>query len=251
MRNSFLFSCILFMTVASLTSCTKTSDNNPGLSTVDFESLLIPSTGYWNGSDATGYFITSDIKFENQYNTSWQTWAGYAYSQKNDVTTAGFDNQYSVVDPANLKNKFAIFYPSFNGDLFATLSAGGEFEPRSIDLCNNTYAALSMKNGDAYSKKFGGTTGKDPDWFRVTVSGYDRSNNKTGSIDLYLADFRFTDSSKDYILTKWTTFDLTSLGKVYKIALTFSSSDAGTYGINTPTYVCLDNFKYKNESIIL
>jgi hypothetical protein len=249
MRNSFLFPCVLLCMVF-LISCEKKTDEIR-VQTVDFESLTIPPIGYWNGSDAAGFFIASDIKFENQYNTSWQTWAGFSYSQKNDATTAGFENQYSVMDPTNLKNKFAIFYPSFGTDPYATLSQGGEFEPRSIAVCNSTYAGLSLKNGDTYSKKFGGKTGTDPDWFKVTVTGYDRTSNKTGSVDIYLADFRSADSSKDYILTQWTTFDLTSLGKVFKIALTFSSSDMGTYGINTPTYVCLDNFKYINSQIIL
>jgi hypothetical protein len=233
-----------------VTSCNKESEE-VHYQTVDFESLNVPSNGFWNGSDGAGFFISSDMKFENQYNKAWQTWAGFAYSQKNDVATAGYDNQYSVVDPANQKNKFAIFYPSFGGDLFASMSATGEFEPRSIDLCNGTYTALSLKNGDAYSKKFGGKTGSDPDWFKVTIRGFDSNNNKTASLEIYLADFRSTDSSKDYILTKWTNFDLTPLGKVVKIAFEFSSSDAGAYGINTPTYVCLDNFKYINSQIIL
>jgi hypothetical protein len=250
MKNLFSLGTIFLCVLLFVTSCSKKKEE-VHYQTVDFESLTVPSSGYWNGSDAAGYFISSDVKFENQYNTAWQTWAGFSYSQKNDVTTAGYDNQYSVVDPANQNNKFGLFYPSFGGDLFASLSMSGEFEPKSIDLCNTTYTALSLKNGDTYSKKFGGNTGNDPDWYKVTISGFDRNNTKTGSIDLYLADFRFTDATKDYILTKWTTFDLTSLGKVYKIALAFSSSDAGVYGINTPTYVCLDNFKYKNESIIL
>jgi len=249
MRSSFALVFVSLCVLLFVTSCSKKEEVH--YQTADFESLTIPPSGYWNGADASGFFLSSDVKFENQYNKAWQTWAGFSYSQKNDITTAGYDNQYSVIDPANLKNKFALFYPSFSGDLYASLSMGGEFEPQSIDLCNSTYAALSLKNGDTYSKKFGGKTGTDPDWFKVTVSGYDKSNKKTTSIDIYLADFRFTDSSRDFILTKWTTFDLTSLGKVYKIALEFSSSDAGTYGINTPTYVCLDNFKYINDQVIL
>jgi hypothetical protein len=242
----FLLLCFVWI----LTSCEKETDDTR-IQTVDFESLAMPQDGFWNGSDASGFFIASDMKFENQYNTAWQTWAGFSYSQKNDVTTAGYGNQYSVIDPANKTNKFAIFYPSFDGDIFASLTETGDFKPQSVDLCNSTYAGLSMQNGDDYSKKFGGATGKDPDWFYVTVSGYDRNNVKVSSINIYLADFRYTASMKGYILTKWTTFDLTALGTVSKIAFTFFSSDMGLYGINTPTYLCLDNFKYINSQIIL
>jgi hypothetical protein len=115
---------------------------------------------------------------------------------------------------------------------------------KSVDVCNNTYAALSMKNGDSYCKKFGGTTGSDPDWYSVTLNGYDKNGQKVGSVTCYLADFRFADSSKDFIVNKWTTIDLSSLGKIHQLAFEFGSSDSGAYGINTPTYVCLDNIRY-------
>lgn len=250
MRSSFSVLILLLYVGGFLTSCEKKTGDTR-IQTVDFESLTIPRDGFWNGSDASGFFIASDMKFENQYNPAWQTWAGFSFSQKNDVTTAGHGNQYSVADPANKTNKFAVFYPSFGGDIFASLSTGGEFELQSIALCNSTYAALSMKNGDDYCKKFGGTAGTDPDWFKLTVSGYNQNNVKVSSQDIYLADFRPVDSSKDYILTKWTTFDLTSLGKVNKLIFTLSSSDTGLYGINTPSYFCFDNVKYINKAIIL
>lgn len=250
MRSSFSMLFLFLSFGWIVTSCEKSTDDIK-IQTVDFESLAMPQDGFWNGSDASGFFIASNMKFENQYNKAWQTWAGFSYSQKNDVTTAGYANQYSIIDPANQKNKFAIFYPLFGGDIFASLSAGREFELKSVSLCNSTYAALSMKNGDDYSKKFGGNTGTDPDWFKVTVSGYDRNNAKLSSLDIYLADFRYTDSSKDYILSKWTTFDLTSLGKVYKVTFTISSSDTGAYGVNTPSYFCFDNLKYISKEIIL
>lgn len=233
-----------------VTSCKKTEDKSHSV-TVDFESLQIPPVGYWNGSDASGSFTVTDMKFENQYNPEWKTWDGFCYSQKNDFTTAGYENEYSVVDPANKNNKYAIFYPSFGNDVFASFPSGEEFTIQSIDLCNSTYAALSMKNGDSYCKKFGGMSGADPDWFKVTINGYNTNGVKVSSMDVYLADFRSNDSSKDYILTKWTTFDLTSLGKVNKLSFIFSSTDNGAYGVNTPTYLCLDNIKYKNDHIIL
>lgn len=249
MRCTLSFLCVLIFLGSILTSCTKNEDTK--IQTVDFESLAVPQAGFWNGSDATGFFTASGLKFVNQYNSAWQSWSGFSYSQKNDVTTPGYENEFSVVDPANQKNKFAVFYPSFGGDIFMSLSETGAFEAKSVDLCNSTYAALTMKNGNAFCKKFGGAKGTDPDWFKVTINGFNSSGVKTGSIDVYLADFRFTDSSRDYILNKWTTVDLTALGTVYQITFAFSSSDTGTYGINTPTYVCLDNFRYINSQITL
>jgi len=250
MRSSFLLIFFLLCSEFIVTSCKKTEDNSH-YEIINFESLPVPQVGYWNGSDASGSFTANNMKFVNQYNPDWKTWDGFSYSQKNDFTTAGYENQYSVVDPANKNNKYAIFYPSFGSDIFASFPAGEENIIQSIDLCNNTYAALSMKNGDSYCKKFGGTTGADPDWFKVTINGYNTNGVKVGSLDVYLADFRPNDSSKDYILTKWTTFDLTSLGVVNKLSFVFASTDNGAYGVNTPTYLCLDNIKFKNSKIIL
>ena len=45
------------------------------------------------------------------------------------------------------------------------------------------------------------------------------------------------------ILKEWKKVDLTSLGKVKKIVFTMSSTDSGQWGINTPTYFCLDQLK--------
>lgn len=250
MRNSLLLISVLILGGCLFSSCQKGDDGSP-TQIVDFESLQVPSAGYWNGSDGSGSFMAGTLKFENQYSKSWNTWAGFSYSQKNDVTTAGFANEFSVFDPANLKNKFAVFYPTFDKDVFVSFPAGEEHVVQSMDMCNNTYAGLSMKNGDSYSKKFGGTTGTDQDWFKVSINGYNKSGAQVSSLDVYLADFRFSDSSKDYILNKWTTFDLSSLGKVHQLTFVFSSSDNGIYGVNTPTYVCLDNIKYVDDQVVL
>jgi hypothetical protein len=64
---------------------------------------------------------------------------------------------------------------------------------------------------------------------------------RTGALDIYLADFRFADNSQDYILSDWTSFDLSALGSVTALDFVLSSSDTGDYGMNTPAYFALDN----------
>ena len=56
---------------------------------------------------------------------------------------------------------------------------------KSMALCNATYAYLSMKHGDDFSKKF-----EDGDWFKLTISAYDVNNVEIGAMDVYLADYR-------------------------------------------------------------
>lgn len=239
LRSLALF---LFAGILLLSSCQK--DDEIVAEVVTFESLSVPVSGYWNGSDKSGSFTSGKLTLPNYYNSSWETWSGFSYSQQNNVSTPGFENQYSVFSKTNGKNTFAIYYPSWEGDAFISFPDHEMHGIRSMDICNTTYSALSMKNGDSYCKKFGGTTGNDPDWFKVDVSGYDKDGTKTGTVTVYLSDFRASNAAGDYILDKWTTIDLSALGRIHHIGLEFSSTDAGAYGINTPTYLCLDNVKY-------
>jgi len=97
-----------------------------------------------------------------------------------------------------------------------------------------------MLNGDAYSKKFGGATDGDSDWFMLTITGKDVDGAVTGTVDFYLADYRAADSADDYIVDTWRYVDLTSLGKVKTLEFVLSSSDVGDWGMNTPASFALD-----------
>ena len=125
------------------------------------------------------------------------------------------------------------------------LAADGE-EVSGFYVTNAAYSYTSMINGDDYAKKFG-----QDDWFKLTVTGYDAAGEQTGTVDFYLADLR--DAQASYILKTWRWVDLTSLGKVKRLGFSLSSSDNGTYGMNTPAYFCLDNLggvKPENEGPI-
>ncbi len=235
-----IFSLIVF------TSCQKETGDLVEIKTADLENLSTGTSLFWNGIDGTAKFESNGVTFANNYNKSYGSWDGFVFSQKGDVVTSGFENQYSVYDPANGNNKFAIYYPPFGSDAFSSFSTGSEYLVKSLSVCNSTYTALTIKNGDpSFAKKFGGTTGNDKDWFKVTIIGFNAAGDSIKSVDFFLADYRFEDNTKDYIINKWTTVDLTSLGKINKLTFRFSSSDNGDWGMNTPAYVCLDNLKYE------
>ena len=106
---------------------------------------------------------------------------------------------------------------------------------------NTTYSALSMRDGDGFAKKFGGADGTESDFFRLTIHGY-AGGLSTGTVDFYLADFRFGDSGQDYIVDEWTFVDFSALGTVDELRFSFASSDVGAFGINTPVYFAMDDF---------
>ena len=243
---------IVFFLLISMGSCKKGNGDIEVIKTVDFENLAIDGSLYWNGSDLSGKFSSGNISFKNNFSAAFGSWDGFACSQKADVTTPGYGNQYSVYDASNGANKFAIYYPPFGSDAFASFPSGSEYTVKSVSVCNSTYTALTIKNGDpSFAKKFGGTTGNDPDWFKVTAIGYNAAGDSVKSVDFYLADYRFTDKTKDYIIEKWSTFDLTGLGKINKLTFRFSSTDNGAWGMNTPSYICIDNLKYEDISSTL
>jgi len=223
---------------------------------VDFESFQFPmGQDYWNGDDESGDFTISGATFTNSYNPDWFSWSGFAVSSEVDVTTAGWMNQYSCFagSGANKSQKFGVWYA--NGEISFAVPT----QPVSLAVTNTTYAALSMRDGDAYAKVFGsiynadgevdGTNGKD--WFRLTITGMDADNEPTGTINFYLADFRSDDSLEHFILDVWSTIDLTSLGTVQKLIFELQSSDVGQFGMNTPGYFVMDNLSFYQSSASL
>jgi hypothetical protein len=83
----------------------------------------------------------------------------------------------------------------------------------------------------------------------VTVTGLDGGGNPTGSVEWFLADFRFEDASLDFILDEWTFIGLNELGIVESLSFTMDSSDIGPFGINTPTYFALDDLLLVPEPV--
>lgn len=216
---------------------------------VDFSDKALPANSFYNGgpsTNATGW-ASSTVQFGNNYNSSFGGfWNGFSYSNVNDAATSGFTNQYAAITGTGVGGS-GIYAIGFSGSsAFFNLPSG--YRAGSIQLTNTTYTYYSMRDGDLFAKKFGGVSGNDADFFRVTFTGYDQlqsdgaaSGSTTGSVTFSLADFTFADNSLDYIINSWTPVDLTGLGQAKSIRLSFSSSDVGLFGINTPTYLALDN----------
>lgn len=207
-----------------------------------FDDLSLPVDSFWNGSDLSGGFSNGKAHFYNSYDTLYMSWSGFAYSTKKDSLTASYANMYSASNGKGYNNSdaYAVAYIS-NYGATNTLALTAEAKGKTIDgfyINNNTYAYQSMNSGDAYSKKF---TSHNTDWFMLRTYGY-LNGVMTDSVDFYLADFRFADSSKAYIIKNWTWLDLNTLGNVDSLTFAMSSSDNGTWGMNTPAYFCMDNF---------
>src|SRR3989339_789494 len=173
------------------------------------DDLSLEPESYWNGSDGSGNFTSGPVTFKNQYNAEYFFWSGFAYSNVTDNTTVGYANQYSSIagKGALESENYAIGYIM----VADTITFDKPADMYGMFVTNSTYAALSMKNGDDYSKKFGGETGNDEDWFKLTVKGWNTANQLTGTVEFYLADYRFSDNVQDYILIDGALVELDGL----------------------------------------
>ena len=182
----------------------------------DFESISLPTESFWNGSDlsgtsnGTGLFesvmIEGDYTFSNTYDTTYGAiygyWSeGWAYSNQTSDMLTGLAGQYSsYAGGAYSGSNYAI---GMNGS--EIILAGEVFT--EIRITNVNYAAYAMLNGDSFSKQFGAqydASGNlvgmnEEDWFLLKILCYNLSNVLVDSVELYLADYRFTDNTQDYI----------------------------------------------------
>lgn len=205
----------------------------------DFEDLALAPESYWNGSDESGGFQSGSAYYSNNYDTTFSSWDGFAYSNITDTTTSGMAGQYNAIvgSGESSSSNYAISY-IWAGPPAVTLDTAGVVD--SLYVTNNNFAYYSMLNGDAFAKKFGGSSGNDEDWFLLTITGKDAGGDVIDTVDFYLADYRFSDNGLDYILDTWEAVDLTSLGVVKSLEFSLSSSDVGGWGMNTPAYFAID-----------
>jgi hypothetical protein len=217
--------------------------------TADFENLTLTPGTFWNKKITSLYTLFTDggADFPNKYNTSsygdyWSS--GFAISNMTDTVTSGYGNLFSGYAGIGVDSS-ENYLMAQKG---AVIRIHDEANPsnhnfvKGMYVTNATYAALSMKNGDAFAKKFGGVSGNDEDWFKLSVVGYNNGAAKADTIQFYLADYRFADSSQDYIVKDWTWVNMSGLGECDSVQILLSSSDNSQWGMNTPAFLAIDNF---------
>jgi hypothetical protein len=221
-------------------------------STSDFENLQLPTDTFWNGQAQPmgASFSSGHADFHNLFDTAWGGfWSqGWAYSTMRDTTTAGFTNLYATAayNGHNGSNTYVVGQQ--RSVIRLTGPAAGSVV-RGAFFSNSTYAWLSMRDGDAFAKQFGGQTGDDPDYFALSIKSWYQGQLSTDSVLFYLADYRFTDNTQNYIVTDWRWVDLSALGNCDSLIFELFSSDVGSFGMNTPAFFCMDDLITENSSL--
>jgi hypothetical protein len=227
----------------------------------DFENLPLAPSSHGPEETVPGVSFTSGgLTFNNHYlEVPWPSWHGWTYSNMTDTTTPGFGNQYSASTSIGYNNsaKYGVAYCNVSSltspppTITAAQNQNAVFQ--SAYFTNTTYAYLSMRDGDQFAKKFGGPNGTDPDWFKLTISGWNAASAIVGAVEVYLADFRAPSDRPDnpiksnYILNQWRRVDLAGFGsEVRRVSLELSSTDNDPlWGMNTPAYVAMDSISWQ------
>lgn len=117
-------------------------------------------------------------------------------------------------------------------------SDGEAWEPIGIYVNNNAYPYYTIEYGDAYAEPF-----HNNDKFALIIKGV-AEDESVKSVEVPLASISNGDLT---ICRDWKYVDLTSLGAVNELWFELTTTDIGAYGVNTPTYFCLDKLSVKNR----
>ena len=211
--------------------------------TATFDDVTLGASGYWQGESEENEMFSGGWLFTNSYYPEWSFWGGFTASNHTDMSQSGLSAQYTAASGAgyNGSTQYGVAYcMGVQTDVYA--SDGAAHTVTGCYVTNNLWAYQNMHDGDATATAFGGTTGNDPDWFKLTATGKNASGQTIGTAEFYLADYRFSNNAEDYILNTWEWFDLSSLGAVHTISFSLSSSKNNSGGMITPAYFCIEDF---------
>jgi len=209
-----------------------------------FEGFDLPLDTFLNGSDGQTVYQDNNISFPTNFSDGFWL-GGWAISTMRDDTTSGFENLYSAKTASGV-NSFSYAVGQQNAMIKLNDDVSGQVV-NGFYITNTTYAHGVIRDGNMFSKKFGGEDGNDPDFFKLEIQKYSNGELAPQIVEYYLADYRFDDNSEDYIVDDWQWVDLTSLGNVDSLHFTLSSTDVGDFGINTPLFFSIDNLEISAE----
>lgn len=215
----------------------------------DFDDLTLAPNSHKVGDQSVNTFTTNGVQFSNNYDSRYGSWNGFAHSNRGDTTTAGYGNQFSAFAGSgrgpgadNFGVAFGYTDTVSESTVFTlptlVLPTGGEIQ--GLYVTNMTYAALSMRDGDSFAKKF-----SQGDWFKLTAYGTDATGKLlANSVSFDLVDYTSSTAADWTIVNDWRYMDLSSLAGASKIHFNLASSDVGFWGMNTPATFAVDDITY-------
>lgn len=173
-------------------------------------------------------------------------WTGFTISNYFDNRVTNEPSPFAAYNTKESNNNFLIYSQPFTPSAAnIEFNNNKEHVISSISITNSQYSYLIMKYGvEELMRPFGGESNDINDWCKLIIRGFDKNGAETDTVNFYLADYRFKNRRKNYIINKWTQVNLEKLGKVNQIELSIESSIKDENGnILTPQIVCIDDIK--------
>jgi len=192
--------------------------------------------------DGDGWFYSGTYAFNYGAWPAYNYWFGFTLSSETENTYASLDDQWrSAPGGAYSGDNFVVGFPE-GLKIEVTNNAEGEVIP-GFYVTNSAYAYTSMTRGDGFNQPF-----SEGDWFKLSARIWDADGNQSDHELLYLADYRDPAEAEHYVVDCWEYVDLSQFGPVTALTFVFSGSDMSEWGLNTPTYLCIDNFGAKPDA---
>lgn len=208
-----------------------TDENNTWLSSVLSEGY--GTWCYWSGGHAISNYASADIETYGGYNSQLTI---YKKSDNMElVRTGGGHNgsdNFAVHFGYADNSGFGLGEDALPALTFADSTA------RVIDhmyVNNICYALNCYMSGNGLTAKI-----DEGDWVAIVATGYN-GDEKTGEAKLYLCN------GPKEIVTEWTKFDLSGLGKVTRVTFNVTGSSDNGYGFSQPAYFAYDDVAVRFE----
>lgn len=208
-----------------------TENGNPGyLNIDDFEfSHTIDSYGYVYGF--TPSKVSDTTKHDPLSSFPYASASGGGLRGAGSQYLVGYWAEFLEGEDCDFDNRTCRIYPE----------DGDRFQPQSVMVCNTTWMYYAGIDGTDFSPKFSAG-----DYVTLTAHGVHLDGTEAEET-FYLVNVEDRDPAKG-ILTTWQSFNLRNLGTCKGIYFTMDASENlkdPVYGLNIPTYFCLDQLVVK------
>lgn len=256
---NYSLSAAFVAALLSISSVANAQDNSEvtveKVTVATFEDLTLePESSWWGpadnaeevagayGPEWVGTFKSGSYEFVNSVNPAYGSWMGCSYSNMTATSFASYTTDqwnsaagHGAVGSTNYGVLYGNSLPNTPMEVIKVADAPDGRVVKGMNITNSAWVVECVKNGNGAANKF-----KQGSWFKVIFTGT-KADKSTASVDYYLADYRSENEADWTCLTDWAWIDLSSLGKVVSLSVSFDGTDKSYGYLNTSTYVCIDN----------
>lgn len=210
-----------------------------------FDDLYLAPESEWVGDIedpdySSGTFLTGSFELNNFYMAEYRSWSWFGYASHTSTEYADLSDQMHCAAGGGLDGS-ANYGVAFMGEYYGptlmsfTNTTGSQRVP-GLWLTNSAWVKDAVYYGDGMSDEF-----SKGDYCSVKISGLKEDGGYTEPVEFRLADYTADDEADHFCIDTWQWCSLAELGEVKGLRFEFFSTKSNSYGITTPSYVCIDN----------